>query len=371
MHKFSTDIDARSLLDTLAKSGHLDAASSQRAENLIAEQAQQKELPLHLHILSGIGAFFASICFIGFLVVSEIVSIRHETGFLAWGAVFICCAIGLYYAIRGDRGTALHSFLLQSSLSAMGAGKILFVLGMATQFKTNEGWGATLGILIVTTATYFVYPLSLDRFLSLLALLISVCLNLLAHRSMNLVEVLAMNALFVAQLGISGLFLIDSKFRRKHIVIPYAAAFALCYTVLHLLSTHANLWRGWAVFDVTFINYALTAALIVLIGWTAGDQQKLKTEPVMIAMAGTLLLGVLSTPGILLALCLMVVGYAKHELILTILGILLMPLTIFHYYYSLELTLLMKSGILVGSGAVLLAGYAYMAVRKINGQVRP
>jgi uncharacterized membrane protein len=77
-------------------------------------------------------------------------------------------------------------------------------------------------------------------------------------------------------------------------------------------------------------------------------------------------LGFLSAPGVLLALALMVLGYAKHEWPLTTLGILLTPLSIFHYYYSIDTTLLMKSGILVGSGAVLLAGYAYMRLRQFG-----
>jgi uncharacterized membrane protein len=64
----------------------------------------------------------------------------------------------------------------------------------------------------------------------------------------------------------------------------------------------------------------------------------------------------------------MIFGYAKQDKLILITGAVLMPVFIFLYYYNLDINFLVKSGILIGSGAILLAGYGYMAVRKLHGR---
>ena len=107
-------------------------------------------------------------------------------------------------------------------------------------------------------------------------------------------------------------------------------------------------------------NIVVTIGLIALFAWVAKGRNKLKTEPLLLACIGALLLGIISAPSILFAIALMVLGYAKHEKKLTIIGGLLMPVFLFYYYYNLEVSLLVKSLILIGSGMVLLVGSFYM-----------
>jgi len=94
-----------------------------------------------------------------------------------------------------------------------------------------------------------------------------------------------------------------------------------------------------------------------------GGWKRLLQQPLSIAVVGVILLGTVSAPGILLALALMILGYGRHERLLWTLGLLLMPAFIWFYYYTLELTLLEKSGVLVGSGCVLLLARLYLTVR--------
>ena len=61
-----------------------------------------------------------------------------------------------------------------------------------------------------------------------------------------------------------------------------------------------------------------------------------------------------------------VLGYAKHEKLLLLMGIFLMPMFLLLYYYNLDISLMTKSGILIGSGLILLAGRAYLVMKKLD-----
>ena len=104
----------------------------------------------------------------------------------------------------------------------------------------------------------------------------------------------------------------------------------------------------------------LTVALMALILWVAGRHRARPSEAIILSLVGAVLLGVLSDPGILLALGIMVLGYATHRPQHSLLGLLFAIGFGWHFYYALELTLLQKSLTLVTSGMLLLAAAAYM-----------
>ncbi len=52
-------------------------------------------------------------------------------------------------------------------------------------------------------------------------------------------------------------------------------------------------------------------SLIILIGWAAGSLEKLKTEPLIFASLGFVLLDIISAPGVILSICLMVSGLCQ------------------------------------------------------------
>jgi uncharacterized membrane protein len=110
----------------------------------------------------------------------------------------------------------------------------------------------------------------------------------------------------------------------------------------------------------------LTVALIALIGWAAGGIERLKSEALGVACLGAIGLGVVSAPGVLLSIGLMIFGYARHDRLLLVAGGLLLPIFLTFYYHNLGLTLMAKSGVLIGSGLLLLAGRAYMHFRGLD-----
>ena len=355
MSKYMTNIHAGQLLDAWQKAGLVEANESLQLGQFIQAQQQEKELPLYLRILVGIGAFIACLCFIGFLSAADIINFYSSE---AWPILIFCGLIfvggALFLAkISGDKdNTVKHSFLIQSSFCAMGVGKILFVMGFAKMFGKDAGWGVTLATLIITAATYHVYRMSIDRFLSTLAVFTSLLINIVSERYFDASIVL--NLFFFIQIILAAVLLTHGRVKRDYIPLAYASAFSICITII------------FQPYSLTFINAILTLSLVGLIGWAAGNLEKLKTEPLMLASLGSMLLGIISAPGVILSICLMVLGYAKHEKLLLLMGILLMPVFVFLYYYNLGISLMAKSGVLVGSGIILLAGRGYLAAKKLD-----
>jgi uncharacterized membrane protein len=84
-----------------------------------------------------------------------------------------------------------------------------------------------------------------------------------------------------------------------------------------------------------------------------------------VAVGATVLLGLLtlSTPGLIAAVAVLTLGFDRRNRIL--IGIAAVFLVKFAsvYYYSLRMTLLAKSVVLVASGVLLLAARAYVYLR--------
>src|SRR5690606_30097983 len=146
--------------------------------------------------LVGVGAFIASLCFIGFVAIG--ISQTDEEGFVVWGLIFAALAIGLQ-KLSGADNTIKNSFLMQSSFAFMATGKALFTLGMAEIF--GSGWGATIAILIITAATYHVYRMSVDRFLSTFAVFFSILVNILWDKEGAGSRELLLNGFMVLQMA--------------------------------------------------------------------------------------------------------------------------------------------------------------------------
>ena len=366
MFKYMTNIHAGQLIEAWQKAGMVGVNESVQLEQFIEAQQQKKELPLYLLIILGIGTFVASLCFIGFLVTSKIINFNSKSAAIVWGLIFVGVAVFLSKTSGDKDNTVKHSFLIQSSYCAMGAGKILFIIGFHQMFE-DFGWGVMLATFIITAATYHVYQMSIDRFLSALAIFTLLLINILREQYFGTSAEIVLNLFFFIQILLAAVLLTHSRVKRGYIPLAYATAFSLCITVIFLaVASKIGYWGSQQTYSLTFINATLTLSLIGLIGWASGNLEKLKTEPLMLASLGSVLLGSISAPGVILSICLMIIGYAKNEKLLLLVSILFMPMFILLYYSNLDISLMAKSGVLVGSGIILLAGHGYIAAKKLD-----
>ena len=345
------------LLDSLDRDGHIEDRPA--LETFVVARQGATELPLYIRVLIGVGAAIASGCFIGFLIAIDLVDFTDSRSLLGFGSGFIAVAIGLH-RLSGAAQTIAGSFLLQTSFAAMAAGKVLFVAGFDAYF--DSGWGVSLAILLVTGATYHIYRMSIDRFLSSFAVLFSVLSNIVWGDAVALPRETLFNGYFAIQLACAGVLLTHGRIRHDYVAVGYAFALSLCVSVLYLAASQTlGAFSDTRVFQPVLVNAVLAGGLIALFAWAAGTVDALKHQPMILASLGAVLLGLVSAPGVLLAIGLMILGYAKHERLLLMLGALLMPAFLFLYYYNLDVSLLSKSMILIGSGVILLAGRFYMS----------
>ena len=345
------------LLDALDRDGHIEDRPA--LEAFVLERQGETELPLQFRVLIGVGAAIAAACFIVFLVTVNLIDFDDEPGMLPTGLVFIAAAIGLNRLSRTAQ-TIAGSFLLQASFAAMAAGKFLFVIGFHGILDTY--WTVPLATLLVTAAMYHVYRMSIDRFLSSLMVLLSVLVNIVWGDETTLPREPLIIGFFVLQLAGAAVLLTHGRIRRDYVPVAYAFAFSLCATVLHPAAYEAIFGPlDYGTIHPDFVNAFMAGGLIALFAWAAGSIDALKRPPLILASSGAVLLGVVSAPGVMLSIGLMILGYARHDKLLLVLGALLMPAFLWLYYYSLDVSLLTKSLILTGSGVILLAGHFYLA----------
>jgi uncharacterized membrane protein len=117
------------------------------------------------------------------------------------------------------------------------------------------------------------------------------------------------------------------------------------------------------------LQFVFGLALLAAIVWTVG-KDRLTHEPVACALALAVALSLVSAPGLLASLALIIVGYARDNRVLTSVGILHVPVFLFYFYYALDMDLLSKSWLLMGTGLILLLARWGLSVRPWAGKKR-
>lgn len=359
MPKHMSQYYASDLLQKLSEKA-LIGKESKSIENFIIERQQHKELPLYLRALVGIGAFIATICFIGLIAIG--MQINEKEGFVISGLIFVALAIGLQ-KLGGEGDSIKGSFFIQSSFAFMATGKILFTIGMA--LILDFAWGVTIALLFITAVTYHVYRMSVDRFLSTFAVFFSVLVNVLWNKEFAGSREFLLNGFTLLQVAGAAVLITNVKIKRDYIPLTYGLLFSLCASALFIAShTKFGYWQNKELVNPVFVTLLFTGSLVAVISWIVGGIKKLNAEPLILACLGVVLLGLISAPGIILSIILIVLGYAKHEKIMIIMGALLVPVFVFFYYYNLDISLMEKSILLIASGIVLLVSRFYMIFKE-------
>ena len=174
-------------------------------------------------------------------------------------------------------------------------------------------------------------------------------LNIALSDSEALPREVLFDGFFVLQLAGAAVLLTHGRVGRDYVPVAYACAFSLCATVLYLSESQTlGIFADVQTYQLIFVNALLAGGLIALFAWAAGSVEALKRPPLILASVGAVLLGMVSAPGAMLSIGLMILGYAKHDRLLLVLGAVLMPAFLWLYYYNLDVSLLDKSLILAG-----------------------
>lgn len=314
-------------------------------------------VPWMMRVLAGAGAWIAGCFLIGSLTtcLGSVLHIESRAVMTGGGLVLLAGSIALRVLLPGI-------FVSQLALSLGATGQLLLAAGLGGLVGTQEHaviWMALSAALVV------VHPDPVQRFVSvnvglcaLTYLLLDAQLRWTADLLVAVTTVLLMIAwslptrrwlsaarppvvtgllcfLFAIHVGMA----VVETFDRRDKFAPFLAAPVVVTLALLVAIFRVFHARGGSI--ASEIGALTTVACIALAALTQGK------------------------PGILAALLGMVLGFARHDRLLVALSTVFCVVFGVHFYYDLALSLYTKSGILVGSGVLLLAVRGYLHVRRL------
>ncbi|GLQ16668.1 DUF4401 domain-containing protein [Maritalea porphyrae] len=296
------------------------------------------------------------------------------TAFSAWKFRYGYKALEKQYSFRG---------LLYLSLLLVG--KACLLLALFGWFETwpfdrADAWIVAIifsGITIVSCVYYRMY---LEAFLAVLVSLFLVdaafgiqmmkflmpegsswpaynasdAFRLEFWRASELVVTMAVATLIV----IAAILVLWQRRRYLSSVYLYAVVLFLAYKLLPADNQIFRFFIPKKEVDLPFnwgLALILFAASLAIYAFLIGGWQKLKSLEHVIVICCIVILAVLGMHGVLFAIALMALGHMRHDKVLWVVGLIYLPVYLFLFYFSLDVILLTKSYMLLGSGIFILA----------------
>jgi len=328
-----------------------DAAALQRS--LPKAAATDGSAPWYVRLLSAFGAWLAAALLAGFFVAAEL--FKHGGGALAFGLLLLAAACVVRSRVRND-------FAVQAALAAAVAGEALVLVGADDAWHLRDQKLALLA-LALNAAVVVALADPVGRFLA--SAFAVGCALFVAYDERW--EGLVILVLLLLGAGTLAVWLAPPSWggaRWRAIRPPLGVALAAGFLggLALILADHP--WRDRSG-DV-LLTAGITALAACLVAWILrAHRGSLRSEAGIVALVGIVLLGAVGwrTPGIVGATAVLALGYHRREVVLFGLAIAAFVGFAGWYYYSLELTLLEKSGVLALSGAVALGAREYLRRR--------
>jgi len=299
--------------------------------------------PWYIKALVGIAAWIAAFFLGAFLGVAGLIDSTESM--LIFGSVLIVIAVVL------KRLTRYSIFWGQLAFAVVLAGQGLLIAGVG--LRDFDVTTIALFVVLLEVVIFALYPDALHRMLSVLAITAAIAV-LLYEQAMpelihGLIFLLAVGAVAVWQQEFR---LLTSRWFPVRAPLGYGLAlslFGLCLLTL-VMEYGATLWWLSAA--------GLALVLLYLAYRLLYELERPLLSPVglwaLVAVA-LLLIPAYQTPGILAAVIVLLLGFWRNNVLLMGLATLFLLFFLSAYYYNLEITLLNKSYILMGTGVVLLA----------------
>lgn len=346
---------ARNLIETLASHQLLKTDPVELKGFIIANN--EVKTPLYMHLLFAIGTFLATAFF--FVSLYFVIPNLLFHGHLVSGPIFVLLALFLYWSGQNSV-TSNRILLLQFSFVFIIIGKSLFTYGVADII--DHAWGAALGGIAISAATYFLYKLQFERLIAVFLVLYSIFYSFSRTR----IDTVALDIflyLFLF-LQIAALIILSFKPRLNRHLVPvlYGVIFSLIIVSFSTTSSlHVPFVNNLKILDANSLSLLMAAGLIAATLWIAKSKNlKYSEMPILLSIVATILLGFLSAPGIILSTLIVLLGYVRHERLIAAIGALSLPIFMSLYYYHMEFTLMEKSIVLLGSGGVFLIAWFYL-----------
>lgn len=310
----------------------------------------------YIRAMQGFAGWLAALFLIGFLGVGVAGLFEHGTALIVMGLI-INYASYVFFKTKPD-----SDFFEQLVLVFSLTGQFLFVFGL---FELFEFRNRQLLLVVAVYQTVLAWLINqwLHRFLSTWFAIMALFwgFDLLVYTGLGSA---ALAVLFV------WLWLDKTGWQTEKVFyepIAYASAFALLqYNLPHGLGMASWFWYRqveptWLMLNGHYIAAVLNSAVLLYFIFRVMREQQLNfssTSGKLIVLAVILsLFTALPVIGLSSALLVLLVGFARRNPFLLVLGVLAMLGFVSWFYYNLNTTLLNKSLILMLAGLVLLFGY--------------
>jgi hypothetical protein len=325
--------------------------------------------PWYIQVLIVIGAWLASfflLFFVFCLVGQSLLQDEHRDMLGVIGAVLLVATVALRRQVSG-------LFPAQCCLALSLAAQGMLLFGFIPDNAETFGW-VTLLMSVIAAALYFLYPDFLHRTVTtLFAIQLSywwICQDsIFGPSEFTLLtpglRFLLLDLHFLATLaGILWCFL-PSGWHELRRPLGYALVASLAIASVHpfvfgwFMDESSHLAAGAKVVYPWYIQIGpviTAAAFFIVTVWAAGGKPALvRYRPqwsVFVAFLGLFLF--LQMSSVLLALTILLLGFALQNRPILGLGLVLFVFFLGHYYYALGLDLMEKACVLVLSGGLLL-----------------
>ncbi len=355
----------KSLRELCLASGNGENFSPERLHQLEATliEDHRTDMPWYLRAIVAIGAWLASWFFLAFVIALIGWQDEHQTTIGCIGIVLLVLAV-----VVGRQ--PLGVFVGQCALAVSLAGQIMLYYGFINEnhHPLVKATAFSIGLAVVL---YIAFPNFLSRLMTCLFALQVTLLWIytgdgeLFSGNVRIDSDLSSPVLFYWVFHLAAICFCFLRPRFSALLAPLGYALILSLTAWQI----ENLFDVWT--RMTVITYsppiaewivfhfrtALTALTLFAVSvWAAGGISALSEKaPLFIGLALALTaLVALGSGGVLLALLFLLLGFSLQNRAILILGLVSLPVFLTHYYYYLDLDLLAKSGVLAGSGAILL-----------------
>jgi hypothetical protein len=322
----------RDVLESLKRSALITEAQGKAAEDFLATRQAEPAETQGVRLLTGCGAWLAAIFLLVFLGIAGL--------FIPKTALFFgCLLITIAVLVRRMNGTL---FISQFCLAVSLAGHLAFFSGIVTAFR-NSPSALVIPAFLLSLVLYFAYPDSTHRFLSIMATYLLLLATIFEFHAPGLLHLLT----FFITLGVCVLFLhpsVGSAFAS----LGHNLALLLVITQFPVTFTEKNHVPAFVS------SLILTVFLGIIAWWIAGNTSRFGAATLSISLLAIIVFGLVSNPGIMATIFLLVLGFALRDRTVTGIGIAFLPVFLVYFYYDLTLTLAIKSLVLVASGGVLL-----------------
>ena len=315
-------------------------------------------IPWYIRLAVGLGAWAATALLLGFI--GALAGLENSVARLLFGAVLLSGAVWLRRDTRAE-------FMRQAAVAASLASQALII--SAVHDMTDSTLAACVSAIALAIALVRMMPDAVHRFLSgaLGAGALIVAASTLAVP--GAVEMATLLLVAVAA------YLWRVQLRERSVAttemlapVGYAVVVTLFVVLVIGASTaltnvtrevHRDfVFASAGAWPSALTTLGMTAALLALV-WRITDEHGAAHDSptAFAALAGVVALGAgaLHSPGIVAGAAVLVLAFDRRNPVL--LGLAVLFLLVFGavFYYSLHLTLLEKSGVLAGSGVLLLA----------------